>query len=321
MSNPSASVVSNQQLFDLITDKFRNDYSKITGLLHYCGGTARHPDHPNLACETSAKDWLKDIDAKTKRNWNDEGRIELAEQYLLGQAKTDFRIIIVELKTNATWSNVKTQMLDIFPKGPTFNALMKNLGEATRETGETLLYYYIRLHEMANELSKKKAAHSQAFQDMFLLRFYNALPPLFQNNITSDEMADGKKLLRKAMKLASTYPASMLRDEDVSKERATTERVHVVATPPQGATANQVSPNRQWKDSRTCFVCKKPGHIARNCYKRQNNSNWQAQQAQGRYDQDWGWPTQNTGRWNSQGQYNQGNRYQSNRPQCGNCGK
>ncbi|KAK4304066.1 hypothetical protein Pmani_023980 [Petrolisthes manimaculis] len=328
MSNPSTSSVSNQQLSDLITNKLRNDYSKITSLLHYCGGTARHPDHPNFACETSAKEWIKDIDAKTKSNWTDEGRIELAEQYLLGQAKTEFRIIIDELKTNATWDNVKAQMLEIFPEGPNFDTIMRNLGEATREIGETLRGYYIRLHDMYNELTKKQAAHSQVFKNMYLLRFYSALPPLFQNNITSDERADGTKLLRKAIKLAATYPASKLRDEDVSKEKATTERVHVVATPPQGAMANQASPNKHWKESRTCFVCKKPGHIARNCYKKQNNWNWQSRQewqaqqtpqaqlAQRRYDRDWGWPTQNTGRWNSQG-----NRYQSNRPQCGNCGK
>ncbi|KAK4320571.1 hypothetical protein Pmani_008575 [Petrolisthes manimaculis] len=190
-------------------------------------------------------------------------------------------------------------MLEIFPEEPTFDALMKNLGEATRETGETLRSYYTSLHEMANELTKNKAAHSQVLKDIYLLRFYNALPPLFQNNITSDEMADGKKLLRKAIKLATTYPASKLRDEEVNKERATTQKIHVVVTPPHGATANQASLNKHWKESRTCFVCKKPGHNARNCYRKQNNSNWQswqAQETQKRYDQDWGWPTQNTGR-------------------------
>lgn len=41
-----------------------------------------------MICDTSARKWLDDIDAKTKNNWDDVRRIDLAIQYSIGRPQT-----------------------------------------------------------------------------------------------------------------------------------------------------------------------------------------------------------------------------------------
>lgn len=187
---------------------------------------------------------------------------------------------------------------------------MRSQGGATRQTGETLRDFYIRLQVMANELGKHKPTYKGLYDEMARLGLYYNLPPVFQTNITADELANGNKLLQKVMKLTKIYLASKLRDEDIYKEKPTTDVVNAVASSSPSVKANQIGPSKQWRDPRTYFVYRKPGHLSGNCYRRQGGSSKQSHQNQ---KQSWGWPDQRANVWD--------NWNQPGRPQCTNCGK
>lgn len=140
---PTSTTVTNTQLSDLITNELRNDHTKITGVLHYCGGRARHPDYPHLICETSARKWIETIESRTKNNWDDIGRIDLAIQYAIGGPQTAITVTLERLGATATWDSLKKAFLEIYPDGPIAEVLMKNLGKSERKTGETLQNFFV----------------------------------------------------------------------------------------------------------------------------------------------------------------------------------
>ena len=54
----------------------------------FCGGQARYGKDPERTCEISASKWVADLESRTKFNFTDEGRRELAKQYMIGTAKS-----------------------------------------------------------------------------------------------------------------------------------------------------------------------------------------------------------------------------------------
>ena len=86
--SPSSSntCFSKHDIVEAITDNVRNNFNKVIGLPYFCGGSESSPSAPNLKCITSAHSWIVDIENRTRTNWDDEGRIELAMQYALDNA-------------------------------------------------------------------------------------------------------------------------------------------------------------------------------------------------------------------------------------------
>lgn len=143
-------------------------------------------------------------------------------------------------------------------------------------------------------------------------KFIRSLPPAFANGVTEEDRKDISRLVEKAYKFIHSHPQCRLRDEDVYKEK--TQSVNVVTNANTDSRAPQAGARpKTGRDTRTCFICHKPGHIARNCYHRNSNYN------RGGYrDQNRGAQFHNR-RGNQRNQGNQGQR--SYQTPCSNCGR
>ena len=88
--SPSSSNIcfSKDDIVEAIIDNARNNFNKIIELPYFCGGSESNPSAPNLKCITSAHSLIGNIENRTRNNWDDEGRIELAKQYALDSAYT-----------------------------------------------------------------------------------------------------------------------------------------------------------------------------------------------------------------------------------------
>ena len=69
---------SKNDIVETITDNARNNFNMVIGLSYFCGGSESSPSAFNLKCITNAHSWIVDIENRTRTNWDDEGRIELA---------------------------------------------------------------------------------------------------------------------------------------------------------------------------------------------------------------------------------------------------
>lgn len=90
MTNPggnATTVVNTADLSDIITQRTRNNYGQVQGLRYFCAGRRTPPEFPNHVFETSARNWIADIESHTTENWTDAGRTQLAKQYAKGPAQ------------------------------------------------------------------------------------------------------------------------------------------------------------------------------------------------------------------------------------------
>ena len=91
---------SKDDIVEAITDNAKNNFNKVIGLPYFCGGSESSPSASNLKCITSAHSWIVDIGNRTRTNWDDEGRIELAKQYALDSAYTHINHCASKYKLN-----------------------------------------------------------------------------------------------------------------------------------------------------------------------------------------------------------------------------
>ncbi|KAK4319172.1 hypothetical protein Pmani_009874 [Petrolisthes manimaculis] len=200
----------------------------------------KHPEFPHLISEKNAVKWLEEIDSRTRDNWDDIGRIELATQYTLGSAHDYIKRVIKEAGTPPSWEEVKRRFKIIYPNEITEDNLRVKLGEAKRGVGETPTDFFIRLDTLGGTLAEKSPAHKDVDTRLVANKFIKCLPPAFRTYIEEDDMKPPTKVFLKAMKLVNNNPQCKLSDADVYRE--TKQTVNVVVEPnkiPMGARPKQ----------------------------------------------------------------------------------
>lgn len=91
---PDPPCFTKQDIAEAITDNAKNNFAKVVGLHYFCGVAEKSHSAPTLKCTTNAQRWIVDIENRTKENWDDDGRIELAKQYALDSAFTHLTLCI-----------------------------------------------------------------------------------------------------------------------------------------------------------------------------------------------------------------------------------
>ncbi|KAK4300201.1 hypothetical protein Pmani_027589 [Petrolisthes manimaculis] len=242
MNSPTSTntVVNTADLSDIIRNNTKNNYARINTLFHFCGGRDKHPEFPHLICEKNAVKWLEEIDSRTRDNWDDLGRIELATQYTLGSAHDYIKRVVKDAGTPPSWEEVKRRFRRIYPNEITEDNLRVKLGEAKRGVGETLTDFFIRLDTVGGTLAEKSPTHKEVDTRLVANKFIKCLPLAFRTYIEEDDMKDPTKVFLKAMKLVNNNPQCKLSDADVYRE--TKQTVNVVVEPnkiPMGARPKQ----------------------------------------------------------------------------------
>ena len=131
-----------QDLAQIINDNNRNNLARVQGLLYFCGGQAKYGKDPEKTCEISASKWVTDLESRTKFNLTDEGRIELAKQYMIGPAKSMLTSTI--LITGYDWEGAKNRIKEVYPEKEGFIKYRRELYTAKRRPGKTITEFYIR---------------------------------------------------------------------------------------------------------------------------------------------------------------------------------
>ena len=277
---PNPPCISTGEIAEAITDNARNNFSKVIGLPYFCGGEERSQYVPNVKCITSAHAWIKDLENRTRTNWTDEGRIEIAKQYALDSAYT--HIIHCATKHQNDWEYVKTSFLEIYPEEKSLPTLITELTSVTRRPRETITQLYIRTEGIVEKLENIKPTGKDVYNDMFVAIIMNALPKDFIHIVTDADMKKPLLVYKQALKYIASHPNLQLSDEAVKKENrvipVNTMTVNAVSqgtTVPrsQAGRGNIMHCQRCGRDNHTiqncrtieCFRCHKWGHFARQC--------------------------------------------------------
>ena len=268
---------SKEEIAEAITDNSKNNFSKVIGLPYFCGGAEKSKTAPHLKCAVSAIQWIADIDNRTKGNWDDEGRVELAKTYALDSAYT--HITHCATKYKRVWKDVKDAFLEIYPEERSLPSLMGELSSVTRQPGETLTELYIRIEALVDKLESRKPTGKEVFEDMFVSIFLQALPKDFSYILQEAELKKPLTVYKKALKYVASHPNLQLTDEAIRKEVKSTT-INVIsetkpATEPykppvvrermRCQRCNQIGHVIQTCRASECYRCHRYGHIARFC--------------------------------------------------------
>ena len=201
---------SKDDIVEAITDNTRNNFNKVIGLLYIYGGSESSPSASNLKCITSAHAWIIDIEKKTRTNWDDEGRIDLAKQYALDSAYTHINYCASKYKLD--WANIKKAFLEIYPENRSLPSLMHKFSSVTLRTRETLTEPYIRIEGIMEQLESVKPTGKVVYSDMFVSVFINALPKDFSYILTEADMKIPLTVYIRALKYVASHPSLQLTD-------------------------------------------------------------------------------------------------------------
>ena len=272
--------ISTGEIAEAITDNARNNFAKVIGLPYFCGGEERSQALPNVKCIKNAYAWIKDLENRTRTNWTDEGRIELAKQYALDSAFTHMTHCATKHRNN--WKEVKENFLEIYPEEKSLTSLMSELSAVTRQPRETITELYIRTEGIVEKLENMKPTGKDVYNDLFASIIINALPKDFAYALADTDLRRPLWVFKKALKYVASHPDLQLSDEAVRKENR--------VIPVNAVTANNVSQGnsvprsqagrgsvmhcqRCGRDNHTtqncraieCYRCHKWGHFARQC--------------------------------------------------------
>ena len=268
--------ISTEEIAEAITDNARNNFSKVIGLPYFCGGAERSLSAPNLKCITSAHAWIKDLENRTRTNWTDEGRIELAKQYALDSAYT--HISQCAARHRNAWVEARKDFLSLYPEERSLPSLMSELSSITRQPRETITELYIRTEGLVEKLEQMKPTGKEVYHDIFVSILLKCLPKDFAFNLTEAEVKQPLSVYRKALKYVASYPHLQLTDEAVRKENkvipvnAVTVSQEPTVPRSQAGRVNMSCQrcgreNHTTQNCRTieCYRCHKWGHFARQC--------------------------------------------------------
>ena len=252
----TAPCVNKQEIAEAITENAKNNFARVVGLRYFCGGAEKSNTAPTLKCTTNAHRWIDDIDNRTKENWDDFGRVELAKQYALDSSFT--HLAYCASKHNNVWSEVKKAFLEIYPEERTLPSLMTELAAVTRKNGETLTELYIRIETIVEKLEKLKPTGKEVYADMFVSIFLNALPKDFSYILKEDDLKNPLNVYKKALKYVASHPNLKLTDDAVRRERG----IAVNTIPVQKSTVvtHQLPPSRP-----PCQHCGLNNHESQQC--------------------------------------------------------
>lgn len=262
-----------------ITDNAKNNFAKVIGLPYFCGGEERSQTVPNVKCATSAHAWIKDLENRTRTNWTDDGKIELAKQYALDSAYT--HMIHCATKYQNNWNEVKTSFLEIYPEDRSLPSLISELSSVTRQPRETITELFIRVEGIVAKLETMKPAGKEVYNDIFVSIIVNALPKDFAYVLADADMKKPLSVYKKALKYVASHPNIQLNDAAIRKENKVIPVNAVsVSTVTQESTGYRPQTNkynqycqRCGRDNHNtqqcraieCFRCHKWGHFARQC--------------------------------------------------------
>ena len=255
---PDPPCYNKQEIAEAITENAKNNFSKVIGLPYFCGGAERSQSAPTLKCATNAHDWMVDIENRTRENWDDDGRIELAKQYALDSAYT--HMTHCASKHSHDWGKVKDAFLEVYPEERTLPSLMTELAAVTRRQGETLTELFIRIEGIVEKLETLKPAGKEVYSDMFVSIFLNALPKDFSYILQETDLKKPLNVYKKALKYVASHVHLKLTDEAVRKE---VKVVSVNTIPVQKSTVvTQLIPS---KTRPPCQHCGLNNHDSQQC--------------------------------------------------------
>ena len=219
-----------QDLAQIISDNNRNNLARAQELLYFCGGQAKYGKESEKICEINASKWVADLESRTKFNFTDEHRIELAKQYTIGPAKEMLQSVLLISRYN--WEGVKDKIEEIYPEEDDFVKYRRELYSATRKPGETIREFYIRTDLLIQHLIKMDL-HCVVYvnQDQ-IAAFKTALPPAFESYLSGSNRKIPAEVYWCALRFIRNNPQYKLTDEDLRKEVKQTVNMALSMNPP-----------------------------------------------------------------------------------------
>ena len=248
----ATTLIQFQNLEQIINDITKINLARVQGLRYFNGGKEWYEENPELLCEKSVSQWIEDLEARTRMNWTDEARIQLANQYTLGSAGNV--ILSAILAHGYCWEAVKDKLREIYPEKD-FVEHRVELRNAKRKSGETISEFYIRMDLLMQTMIKMDPDCTPYVKGDLIMVFLEAFPPEFNNFIPTHEKNDPVKVYHLALQFVRNHPHYKLTDADIRREVRQTENMAM------GTRQTDESPFR-------CYNCQGIGHMARRCKKR-----------------------------------------------------
>ena len=208
---------------------------------------------------------MADLESRTKFNFTDEGRIELAKQYMIGPAKEVLESAL--LINGYDWEGVKEKIQEIYAEEYDFIKYRKALYSAKRRQGETIREFYVRTDLLMQNLIKMDPDCTVYVNQDQIETFKAALPPAFESCLSGSKRKIPAEVYRCAIRFIRNNPQYKLTDEDLRKEVKQTVNMAMSTTSPTKTKPEEKKENRI-TSSIKCYNCQGLGHIARHCRKK-----------------------------------------------------
>ena len=209
-------IMKSKDLAQIITDITKDNLARVQGLLYFCGGEARYGKDPEHTRGISASQWVEDLEARTKFNFTDEGKIELAKQYTVGTA---IKVIMTVLQQGGySWVAVKAKIVEVFPEEKDFANYRYELSNARRLPGETITEFYVRTDSLMQNLIKMDPGCIVYVKQDQVAAFRKALLPAFDSCLHGPKKKEPAEVYNHALHFVRNDPRCKLSDSNLRKE-------------------------------------------------------------------------------------------------------
>ena len=272
MDPPDSNVGDLNDLVKALTDNIKNvaldDISRVIGIKTY--GGLRIENQPNATydenIEHDLEKWLQSIEAKTRVNFTDQGRIQVALKYSKGTGRSGLDVILQYLP-NPTWEEVKKALLELFGKPTDVRTYRKQLYEIKFPASETIVDFYVKLSSIAAAWMQLKPGDKVEIYNLMIDNIIRVMPFVFKYKLTEEDYKYPQDVFNKCIRYLEAHPGATLKHDPEEIKICNIENKPATNYVPRHNSNgnrnrfNQANTNR----AKACFRCGDFNHWIANC--------------------------------------------------------